>query len=548
MPDTSVHNEKERFERLPGKPLSYWLDTTPGTSYEPLHGNYHCDVAIVGGGITGILLAYLLNKHGVSVALLEAERIAADVTGHTTAKISYAHGPIYQSLLDTFGYKVAKKYADANRTALELLAEIIEEKSIPCDFKRMPAYLYATDAAGRETLQKEIASLKNFGLQATYTQETPAPFPVTAAIRYDHQAIFHPRKFLLALSNELRAGGGMIFEKTRATGVTEKDNDCIVKTEHGTVRAKRVVIATNYPFLNRGWFFARLESYRSYVLGVRLDGEVPQGLFYNVSEPFRSFRPHPTPFGDLLLINGEDHKTGEKHDTIECYERLEAFARENFPVRTIEYRWSTQDSYSPDGAPYIGRITSRARRVFVATGYNGWGMTTSMAAALLLADLVRGRRNTWAAVFDPGRFKKPVRSIRTLIKENFDNAKHFIGDRLEDTEKLLDSDTLLRETGKIVEIRGKKMAAYKDEAGSIHLRSAACTHMGCIVKWNASEKSWDCPCHGSRFDRSGQVIHGPALSPLAPADREEAALRKKALLNEKSSHDPETKMDSGESI
>jgi Rieske Fe-S protein len=337
---------------------------------------------------------------------------------------------------------------------------------------------------------------------------------VAAAVRFERQAEFHPRKYLHALTERAEAAGVRVFERSRAVEVSAHEGRRRVKCPSGRVSAGRVVVATHYPFLDRSLAFARLHVERSYAITCRIAGAPPDGMHISGDTPTRSVRAVPLPGADeeLLLVGGEGHKTGTVSDTELRYERLEAFARQHWDVVSVEHRWSAQDPITADLLPYVGALTPRDDRVLMATGFAKWGMTGGTAAALLLSDLALGRPAPSADLFDPWRVT-PLASARSIAKENAQVAAHFVGDRVRHADPRAPRD-LRPGQGAIVEHGGKRAAAHRDDAGALHLVSARCTHLGCLVAWNAAERSWDCPCHGSRFAPDGSVLEGPAVHRL----------------------------------
>ena len=344
-------------------------------------------------------------------------------------------------------------------------------------------------------------------------EDTPLPYPVAGAVRLDNQAEFHPRRFLLGLAERIPGDGSFVFEHTRALGLDE-GSPCTVETDRGPLLADRVVVASHFPFLDRSLAFARMHPERSYALGLRIRGEAPAGMFISADGPTRSIRSHPLEGGELLIVGGEGHKVGQGGDTRERYERLEAFAREHFDVSSVDYRWSSQDNMTADGVPYVGALTPVSKKVLYATGFAKWGLTNGAAAALMLADRLLGRENPWAKTFDANRLK-PLAQVKDLVSENVNVAMRFFGDRIR-TPELRGLDELAAGEGAIVGHGGKKLAAYRHEDGRVSAVSPVCTHLWCQVNWNAAERSWDCPCHGSRFDTEGRVLQGPAVEGLEP--------------------------------
>ncbi len=491
---------------------SVWIGTAAEQpDFPSLAEDIHAEVAVIGGGIVGITTALLLAEDGADVVLLESGRLARGVTGHTTAKVTSQHGLIYAQLRSHFGADGARLYGEANEAALRWIAERVERDGIECDFRPQPNYVYASGSAERGKLEREVEAAREAGLPASLVEETPLPYPVKAAVRFDDQAEFHPRRYLLALVERLRSLGCRIYENSRAVAV-DGGAPHSVRTLDGTVTAERVVVATHYPFLDRTLAFARVHPERSYAIVCRIAGDPPPGMHISADSPTRSIRPVPVGGDELLLVGGEGHKTGEGGDTERRYAALEDFAREHWQVESVEYRWSTQDNVTIDHVPYVGRATLRDDRLLMATGFAKWGMTGGTAAALLLADLVRGRDHEWASFFDPFRFK-PLAGGPTLVKENARVAHHFVGDRIaERGGRALDN--LAPGEGAIVSHDGEKVAGHRREDGTLVAVSTCCTHLGCQVKWNTAERSWDCPCHGSRFTPEGDVLQGPAVRSL----------------------------------
>ncbi|MHB1134015.1 MAG: FAD-dependent oxidoreductase [Chloroflexota bacterium] len=494
-----------------GEHISLWNATAPGTDYPALEGEVTVDVAVLGGGIAGLTTATLLKRAGKQVALLEAGRIVQGVTGNTTAKVTANH-LLYAELAAKYGEEGARLYGQANLAALERLAQLVAEDNIDCEFERKDSFYYAESAADLPAVEDEVAAARRAGLPANLALETGLPFAVAGAVRFANQAQFHPRKYLLHVAERLPDDDSFLFEQSRALEVTEGE-PCLVTTANGRVRARDVVVATHFPILNRGFFFARVHPYREYALAVRVEeSQDPRGMFNSVASPNRSLRTARDGEGLLLIVGGEIHRPGTEARPEERYRRLEAFARERFGVTQVAYRWSTQDNHSVDSVPYIGKMVPWSEHVYLATGFGAWGMTNGTLAGMIISDLILGRANPWAAFFDPRRVNLGA-SARALAAENATVARHFFGDRLAPGQGT--AATLAAGEGALVEDEdGVKVAVYRDDAGALHALSPRCSHLGCLVQWNAAEKSWDCPCHGSRFSATGQVIHGPATRDL----------------------------------
>lgn len=498
---------------MPGRHVSQWIDTTPESSFPALSEDLRVDTAIVGGGITGITAATHLAEAGRTVALLEKDRVITKVTGHTTAKLTSKHGIVYDRLVSNFGEKKARQYAEANEAAIDEVETRVDERGIDCEFRRSPGYTYASSYRDRKTVKDEAKAAQRLGLPASYVDNVPLPFTDAPAVRFDDQAQFHPRKYLLALAEDL-ADAGHVFENTRVTDVTP-GNPCRVTTNRGVVTADNVVVASHFPFIDRGFYFARMAPKRSYLLAARLS-DPPPGMFYNTGSPYFSVRSYPDADDDLILIGGQSHETGQDGETTDRYRELASTARERFDIESIEYRWSTQDYTSVDGVPFIGKLGPTAENVYVGTGYGGWGMTNGTAAGGILADLVRGESNPWADVFDPMRFK-PKASAKTFTSENVENTLRLVADRIRIPESG-DRYSVSACEASVVRENGYPIGVYRDDEGEVHAVSAICPHMKCLVTWNDAEKSWDCPCHGSRFDCDGTVLDGPATRDLPRMD------------------------------
>jgi glycine/D-amino acid oxidase-like deaminating enzyme/nitrite reductase/ring-hydroxylating ferredoxin subunit len=499
------------------------MATVPVTDHAPLPGGAKVDVAILGGGIAGITAAYLLKKAGMKVAIVEADRILRGVTGRTTAHISASQGFFYTGLIGHFDAYAARKVASSNQEAIDFIDRTVSDNRIDCDFSRVPENLYASTKDDVGKLKKEFEAQQIVGLPVSYSDSAPLPFENYGVIKCERQGRFHPLKYLSALANTIPGDGSFIFEKTRAVDIKE-GSPCRVDTDNGSIVAGDVIIATHFPISNRGLLFARMVPYRSYVIGARLENDIPDEMFYSSEEPCHYIRSEPTPDGPIWLIGGEDHATGEVIDTVERYRRLQRFIDQRFKVRSMDYSWSTQDNYTADDIPYIGKIDNESRHVYVATAFNGNGMTYGTISGMLLSDLIQGKENPYAGIYDPGRVKLTV-SAGELLTRNLHVGEMFFGDRLsrhDDVNKISSG-----EAG-ISTVENKKAAVFKDEEGKLHVVPPACTHMGCYVRWNKAERTWDCPCHGSRYTYDGDVIHAPTVKDLTEepgASKEKAEMK-----------------------
>ena len=490
-------------------PSPYWIRSTPETNYPELTEDINTDVAIVGGGIVGITCAYLLAHAGLKVTILEADRILQGTTGHTTAKVTSQHSLIYDRLITQMGQEKARQYAEANKNALRFIADTVAEKGIDCDLTWRPAYVYTRSDNYVQQIEKEEKAASALGLKASVVHDLPLPFSVKAALRFDGQAQFHPLKYLKALAKML-PDSCRIFEQTRAVNIEEGSSMAVITNQGKKVTASKVVIASHYPFFDGGgMYFARMYPSRSYVIAITIKDEFPEGMFISAEKPTRSLRSQPLEDGELILVGGEDHKTGQVTNTGVHYDNLLQYAHDTFEVSEVKYRWSTQDYITLDGVPYVGNLTAKHPNLYVATGFAKWGMTNGTAAATIIRDLIVRGDSPWKEVYAPSRFN--AASAVNFVATNLDVAKHLVAGKLKPAEKMED---LPPGEASIVSIDGEKTGAFRDDQGQLHLVDITCTHMGCELSWNEAERSWDCPCHGSRFTYEGDIIEGPALSKL----------------------------------
>ena len=495
-----------------------WIDDTPIRKFPKLQRNISTDVLVVGAGVTGITVAYLLKKAGSTVALIERERVASIDTGHTTAHLTYVTDVGLQRLARNFGEDHAQAAWDAGAAAIDEIEGIVEEEEIECEFARVPAYLHAQVGASSKkeasSLKKEADRAAKCGFDATYLDS--APYFNLPAVRFANQAKFHPRKYLRSLVAKIPGSGSHVFEKSAASEFDAKKHR--VKVNRNWISFDRVVMATNNPLVGLASVTAatllqtKLSLYTSYAFGARVPiGTIPEGVFWDTRDPYDYLRIDKRSGFDYVVFGGEDHKTGQKRNTKRAYTRLLARLKKIIPQAQVDHRWSGQIISTRDGLPYIGE---NAERQFIATGYCGNGITFGTVAAMMASDWTAGRKNPWTKLFAVDR-KKIKGAAWNYFRENKDYPYYMIKDRLARPEA--DSVRELRPgDGMIIGRLGKKVAAFRDPKGHIHRLSPVCTHLGCLVRWNPSESTWDCPCHGSRFKPTGEVIAGPAEEPLSP--------------------------------
>jgi glycine/D-amino acid oxidase-like deaminating enzyme/nitrite reductase/ring-hydroxylating ferredoxin subunit len=487
------------------------------THFPALDGDRRFDVAVVGGGITGLTTALLLKRAGKKVAVLSLSPVGRGVTCHTSGHLTACLDRAYGDLVSGFGEEAAAIAARSSAAAIHFIGTLAGELDLDCDYERVPGYQYTESPKDVERLREEAKLVQRLGLEASWTDDVPLPFRTAGAIRFERQAVFHPGKYVGGLARAVHGDGCAVYERTRVIEV-EDASPCRVRTDRHTVTAADVLHATHTPLGVVLSLQARLGPYMSYVLSARVSQPVPRGLFWDTGEPYHYTRHDAD--GMRVIVGGEDHKTGQEEDTPARFSALERWARERFLVETVEHRWSHQVFVPADGLPYIGRVPG-SDHAWVATGYAGTGLTFGTVAAMLLADLVAGREHPWANVFRPDRVKL-IASAKAVVKENLDVAWHFVADRLAGAASDTLSDVAAGE-GKIVEIEGSKAAVYRDESRRIHVLSPVCRHAGCIVAWNAAARTWDCPCHGGRYAPTGEVLAGPPTEGLDSRTRPSGA-------------------------
>lgn len=469
------------------------------------------DTLIIGGGITGITTALLLQQAGQKCVIAEAHTIGFGTTSGTSAHLNTFFDATYPEIEKDFGNEAAKLVAVSGKEAFALIDSLVEKYAIDCDLEYKDAYLYSENDKESKDLLEIMEASKRAGLQVSEAKENGTGIPFDLSILFKEQAQFHPVKYILALASAFIAAGGVILENTFIRETSFSDDLHLAKADDRKIIAKNMVYATHIPPGINVLHF-RCAPYRSYVLGIRLtDNAYPEKLVYDMQEPYHYIRTHIIDGQSYLLLGGEDHKTGHE-DPEKAFENLEAYARANFQVETVAYKWSSQYYVPADGLPYIGLLPGGDARCYVATGFNGNGMILGTLSAQILSDLILGKENRYADLYSPSRMK-PVAGFMDFLRENTDVAYHFIADRFsaEDISSLNELET---DSGMIVDYKDQKLAIYKDPEGNIQALSPVCTHAGCIVNFNAAEKSWDCPCHGGRFDLHGKVLSGPPRKDL----------------------------------
>ena len=471
------------------------------------------DVVVVGGGITGLTAAYVLQRRGYDVVVVEADQIGSGTTGGTTGKVASQHGVIYSDLVDRHGREVASAYAKANQDAVDFTRATAGASAVECGLVTASACVYAMDEEEREILARECDVAVSLGLPARMRDDSELPFPVVGVLEFTEQAHLHPVRYCHLLATELERLGGAVFERSRITDLAEDADHVVVASADGSVTASHAVVATLIPFIDRSGLFARTTPWRAYGVAGRLRHPPPVGMYIGAGLPVRSFRPWPDGGETGIVFVGESHRTGDDTASPARWGALERWAREHFDVVSFDYRWSAQDYDTPDLLPFVGR-SPLARRTYVAAGFRKWGLSNGTAGAMMIADQIQGIANPLVEYFSPSRWGD-TRALAKMVRGNAVVASKLAGDIFRHMGAEDVTELGLGEGG-IVRVGGRKAAAYRTSEGELYALSPRCTHLGCMVAWNSAEKSWDCGCHGSRFDIDGAIRSGPATRPLEP--------------------------------
>ena len=515
--------------KLPHAPQSLWISNHPQNALPPLAGDVIVDVAIIGAGITGLTAALHLRRAGKSVAVLDAHAVAEGVTGHTTGHLTEALDTRYVKLLHEFGVEGARLAAASTRAAISDIEQIARLIELPCAFRRVPGFLY-TEAKDTGELEAELEAATRAEVHVALTSQVPLSF-ARAGLRFENQAEVHARDYVLGLSRYLVHKGVRIFEQTRCLQVQEGRRHRVV-TDRGVVHATYVFYATHTP-LNRFALQSRLTRYQSYVVAFAAHAPAPEALFWDTATPYHYIRTQLVGDSTLLIVGGEDHKTGQDLDTTDRYEKLARYAQSRFDVESIHFMWSSQVVSTPDGLPYIGEAP-HAMATYVATGFAGNGLTFGTLAGRIVSDAILGRDNAYAALYSPSRVRA-LSEVKDFVVENVDVPLHMLSARWKHATAPGLAAVKPGE-GNIVRHRGELLGVYRDAAGKAHAVGPRCPHMGCIVKFNKAETTWDCPCHGSRFGVTGEVLTGPATTALPSRDLDEGTTRVPAEPTPKGPH------------
>ena len=490
---------------------SYWHQTAEMPRYAALDGNLTTDVAIIGGGITGLTAARWLKEAGLRVAVLEAAEIGAGTTGLTTGHLDATTDEPLARMIANFGQERARQVIAGSKEAIGQIERWCQEWS-DCEFERLPSFQFTESPEGLNGLRDQFTAARRLGLRATMVQHVPLPFPTSGAVRVENQGRLHSLRYLAHLASEIHGHGSAIFENTSAQP-PQDGAPCKIETSGGEIRARNVLVATHSPFLGISSLDFRVYPYQSYVIGLRVEDHLPDFLFWDDADPYHYLRLASPRDPDLVLVGGADHKTGEADDERSCYHELEQYAQQRLNVRSVEWKWSAQHYTSADGLPLVG-LAPRCDHLYVASGFAGTGLTLGTMAGKLVADLILRRDNPLAEILNPSRLT-PMASAKELVVENLDVMRRFVADRFGGEAD--SAEQVPPGKGAIVAAEGKQVAVYCDPSGRRFTFSPVCTHAGCIVHWNEAGRTWDCPCHGGRYTAEGQRFAGPPPHDLRPA-------------------------------
>lgn len=496
---------------------SLWLNQDINNkNFGTLNENISTDVCIIGAGIFGLTCGYYLSKSGLRVTILDKNDIALKTTGHTTAKITSQHGLIYTYLIDTYGEKFAKDYLTANEEAIENIKNIIGAENIKCDFEQQSNFVYTTDKKQLNKIKKEVDSVNSLGFPANFVTKSGLPFEIAGGIQFPNQAQFNPIKYVHGLAHCIIENGGEIYTNTTVYDVKNENSEFSTFTVNGVIKSKYVIIASHYPFINfPGMYFFKMYQSSSYVIGVDTKKTLFNGMYITEESPVYSFRTAYYRGKKILLLGGADHKTGTPVTYTDSYGLLENYAKKLYPDCEVLFRWDTRDCITLDKIPYIGEFSNLLPNVYVATGFKKWGMSTSHVAGKLISDLILENKNEYIDIYKATRVN-PIKNSKEFGNMLKESVYSLLINKVKDIDSAI-SDIAV-ENGGIVEVNGEKIGVYKRDDGEIFTVKPYCKHLGCLVSWNNLEKTWDCPCHGSRYDYMGNIITEPTVKNLDKVD------------------------------
>jgi glycine/D-amino acid oxidase-like deaminating enzyme/nitrite reductase/ring-hydroxylating ferredoxin subunit len=523
--------ETNRGDRV-GENISFWERTASKFRIAPVAENLTTDVCVVGAGIAGITTAYLLTRQNRNIVLIDDGPVGGGMTARTTAHLVNALDDRYYDIEKMLGEELSRLCAESHTAAIDQIEAIVREENIDCDFERLDGYLFVPPGGSVTDLKQELDAAVRAGLQVERVEDVPTGnFNTDGVLRFPRQAQFHPLKYLNFVAQAILDRGGRIFTGTRVVKIRDGAPATIETADGHIITAQAAVVATNCPINDRLVIHSKQAPYATYVIGVRVSGEVEHALFWDTAQTAEDERQviGPVPYhyvrfardeqGEVLIVGGEDHKTGQAEDFEQRFAKLERWARQHFPmVGEITDRWSGQVMEPVDGVAYIGRNPGD-ENVYVVTGDSGNGMTHGTIAGILITDLIAGRENPWAKLYDPARKTLKPLVLADYIAENANVVAQLRDYITPGTEP--STDEIKPGEGAVLRDGVKKVAAFRDETGALHKFSAVCPHLKCVVRWDGAEKTWDCPCHGSRFDALGHVLNGPAISDLEPQPEDE---------------------------
>lgn len=496
---------------------SLWIETTKdGINLKPLENDEETEVCVIGAGLFGLTTAYYLTQCGKKVIVLEKGEIGEKVSGNTTGKITSQHDLFYAHLIDDYGEEYAKKYLEANEQAIKNIKQIIDKEQIECEFSTQKSYVYTTKQDEVAEIEKEVEAVNKLGKNAKFVKDIGLPLKIKGAIEFDGQAQFHPRKYMIGLAKAILKQN-KIYNYTTVTDVEKDGENYNIYTDKGNVKAKYVVLATHFPIINMpGFYFVKMYQSTSYLIAIEINSKtpnnkLPQGMYINIKEPVYSFRTANYNGKEILLVGGVGHKTGEAIQDNSYYEELEKKAKEMYPDCKVLFRWNTRDCISLDKIPYIGEFSNLMKNMYVGTGFKKWGITLSNVAANIVTDKIMGNENKFEDIFTATRMD-PIKNrweVENMLKETVNSIA--LNKFKIDPWSI---DMIENDNGAIIEINGDNVGIYKDIGGKIYAVKPNCSHLGCLLTWNNLDKTWDCPCHGSRFDYMGKNIYEPGIKDL----------------------------------
>lgn len=501
---------------------SLWIVDSKETNYPILEKDETADVCVIGGGIVGAVTAYLLIQKGLNVIVLEKSKICMGVTANSTAKLTSQHGLFYKYLENEYGLNFAKSYLESNEQGIQLAEEIVKKENIDCDFEKKDAYVFATNISELEKIKQEIEVLEKIGFNAEYIENIDIPAEnVIGSIKFKNQAQFNARKYTIQLFERISKKGAKIFENSKVEKIEKIGEKYSIKSGKNRVTAKKVVIATHYPIKNfPGIYFSKMYQDKTYAIAVdtgkKENENIIEGMYIQSSEPIISFRTAKYNGKNLLIVAGSGHKTGQTNIKMEDnFINLENYIKKYYPDAKVMFKWSTEDCVTLDKIPYIGKFSNLLPNMYVATGFKKWGMSTAHVAGKIISDLILKKESKYANMYTATRLE-PIRNIKefgNILKEST-NSLFF--NKMKSANTMYD-DIKLGDGG-VVDLNGKKVGIYKRDDGEVFAVKPYCGHLGCLVSWNNLEKTWDCPCHGSRYDYMGNIITEPTVNNLHRID------------------------------